>query len=95
MTGEELRNARARLGELWALGRPAHAAELGRALRLSPSDPGQSIRDYEAGREDPVPGPVAVAVEFMLLGLLPGTGLRGVVVKRDAVKAAAREGATK
>jgi hypothetical protein len=84
MTGTELRKARATLGQLWGLGRPVFAAELGRALQLSPSDPGQSVRDYEAHRDEPVPGPVAVAVEFMLRGLVPAQGLAQVVVKRKA-----------
>lgn len=83
MTGDDLRNARKELGRLWGLDRPIFAAELGRALRLSPSDPGQSIRDYETAREEPVPGPVAVAVEFMLKGFLPGGSIEGIVIKRE------------
>lgn len=75
MTGEELRRARKALGDLWRLGRPVHAAELGRALRMAPSDPGESIRLYEARRQDRVPGPVAVAVEMMLAGMQPPDGL--------------------
>jgi hypothetical protein len=75
MTGDDLRKARAALGRLWGLERPLHAAELGRALRMSKSDPGERIRDYEADRAGPVPGPVAVAVEMMLGGALPPGGL--------------------
>lgn len=80
MTGDDLRKARIELGRIWELGRPANAAELGRALRLSPSDPGQSVRDYERKRAEPVPGPVAVAVEFMLMGIMPRGGVRSRVV---------------
>lgn len=80
MTGDELRKARIKLGEVWELGRAANAAELGRALRLCPSDPGQIIRAYEARRAQPVPGPVAVAVEYMLSGMRPRDGLYGAVV---------------
>lgn len=80
MTGDELRKARIELGDVWELGRAVNAAELGRALRLSPSDPGQVIRGYEARRDQPVPGPVAVAVELMLTGMKPPGGLRGNIV---------------
>lgn len=75
MTGNELRLARRALGALWDMERPIFAAELGRALRMAPSDPGESIRAYEAAREKPVPGPVSVAVEMMLRGSLPPGGL--------------------
>ena len=75
MTGDELRRARVRLGALWGLRRPAHASELGRALRLAKQDPGESIRAYEAQRDKRVPGPVAVAVEMMLRGTLPPDGI--------------------
>jgi hypothetical protein len=84
MTGKELRAARVRLGELWGLGRPVFAAELGRALQLCPSDPGQSVRDYEAQDGAKVPGPVCVAVEFMLRGAVPPGGIGAVVMKRRA-----------
>src|SRR5690606_12121539 len=47
MTGDDLRAARATLGEMWGLGRPLHMSELARALRLSGRDPGQTIRDWE------------------------------------------------
>jgi hypothetical protein len=63
---------------MWGLGRPVHCAELGRALRMSPSDPGESIRYYEADRAGDVPGPVAVAVEMMLAGALPPGGLKAI-----------------
>jgi hypothetical protein len=74
MTGPELRDARARLGALWGLGRPLHMSELGRALRLAGRDPGASIRDYERGTTK-ISGPVSVAVDMMLAGTLPPDGL--------------------
>lgn len=74
MNGEQLRDARSRLGDLWNLGRPLQMSELGRALRLSGADPGQSIRDYERGATR-ISGPVSVAVEMMLNGALPPDGL--------------------
>ena len=70
MTGDELYAARRTLGEMWGLGRPLHASELGRALRLGGRDPGESIRDYERGKTR-ITGPVSVAVEMMLAGAKP------------------------
>jgi hypothetical protein len=74
MTGPDLHAARARLGTLWGFGRPLHASELGRALRLSGRDPGASVRDYERGTTS-ISGPVSVAVEMMLNGALPPDGI--------------------
>lgn len=70
MTPESLYNARRALGEMWGLGRPLHASELGRALRLGGRDPGESIRDYERGKTR-ISGPMSVAVEMMLAGAKP------------------------
>jgi hypothetical protein len=84
MTGHELRRARVQLGQLWGLDRAAHAAELGRALRLCPSDPGQSVRDYEAHRDEVVPGYLSAGVDMLLRGALPPDGLAAVIVKRKA-----------
>lgn len=75
MTGDDLRRARAKLGDLWGLGRPVFASELGRALYMAPSDPGESIRNYEAKRAEAIPGPVRAAVEMMLRGVVPPAGL--------------------
>ena len=69
MTGDELREARARLGQMWGLGRPLGMAELGRALRLQGRDVGATIRDWE--RRDGPTGPAAVAIEAMLAGYRP------------------------
>lgn len=74
MTPAELHAARRTLGELWGFGRPLHASELGRALRLGGRDPGESIRDYERGKTK-ISGPMSVAVEMMLRGALPPDGL--------------------
>lgn len=71
MTGRDIRTARAKLGKLWGLNRPLHAAELARALRLTGRDPGRSVLDWEAGK--PVSGPVSVAIEMMLAGAMPPT----------------------
>lgn len=70
MTPDELRDARGTLGELWGLGRPLHASEMGRALRLGGRDPGESIRDYERGKTR-ISGPMSVAIEMMLAGCKP------------------------
>ena len=70
MTPDELYDARRSLGMMWGLGRPLHAAELGRALRLGGRDPGESIRDYERGKTR-ISGPMSVAVEMMLAGAKP------------------------
>ena len=74
MTGDELRDARGALGEAWGKGRPLHASEMGRALRLGGREPGESIRDYERGKTK-ISGPMSVAVELMLKGALPPDGI--------------------
>lgn len=74
MTGDELKAARARLGDLWGLGRALHKAELGRACGLGGADPGQSIADYEAGRTT-IAGPTAILIRLYLGGVLPPDGL--------------------
>jgi hypothetical protein len=70
MTGADIRKARATLGDMWGLGRPLQAAELGRVLRLQ-GDVGASVLAWEAGK--PVSGPVSVAIEMMLAGDRPPT----------------------
>ena len=74
MTGDEMHDARGRLGQLWGFGRPLRASELGRVLRLSGRDPGASIRDYERGKTA-ISGPLSVAVEMMLAGAIPPDGI--------------------
>jgi hypothetical protein len=76
MTGADMRAARAKLGELWGLGRPLHKAEMGRACYLAPSDPGQPIGDYERPvKPVGIPRPVAALVRLYLKGVLPPDGL--------------------
>lgn len=70
MTGDDIRNARAKLGELWGLGRPLHMSELGRALRLRGADPGASVRDIETGKTA-ISGPVSIVIEAFLDGYHP------------------------
>jgi hypothetical protein len=59
MTGEELREARAKLGKLWGLGRPLGVAELGHILRLQ-GDPAHTILECERGKR-PISRAVSVA----------------------------------
>jgi hypothetical protein len=74
VTGDELHASRARLGQLWGFGRPLHASEMGRALRLSGRDPGASVRDYERGTTK-ISGPVSALVDMFLAGCLPPDGI--------------------
>jgi hypothetical protein len=77
MTGDDLREARAKLGYAWGLDRPLHMAEMGRALRLGGRDPGASIRDYERGATR-ISGPMSVAVRMFLRGCMPPDGLESL-----------------
>lgn len=70
MTGQELRDARRTLGEMWGLNRPLTMLEMAQALRLSGSNPAAAIRDYESGKKS-VSGPISAAVELMLDGAKP------------------------
>lgn len=74
MTGNDMRDARATLGEMWGFGRPLKMAELGRACRLGGRDPGASIRDYERGTTR-ISGPLSALVEMMLAGAKPADPL--------------------
>jgi hypothetical protein len=69
MTGAQVPKARATLGQL-GLGRPLYAAELGRLLRLSGRDPGQTVLRWESGQRG-IGGPIALLIELMLAGALP------------------------
>lgn len=73
MTPDELREARATLGDMWLMGRPLRCSELGRVLRLTGQDPGESIRDYERGKTR-ISGPLSVAIDLMLQGAEPPDG---------------------
>ncbi|MFC3207503.1 hypothetical protein [Aquamicrobium soli] len=79
MNGNELRAARATLGELWKLGRPLYLAELGRALRLKGRDPGASVLEWERGNGPS--GPVSVAIEMMLAGAMPPDGIEAITAQ--------------
>jgi len=81
MTPTELRDARAKLGALWGLGRPLMMTEMGRALRLAGKDPGQSVRDYERGKT-PISGPLSAIVDLYLAGAHPVDGLAAVVKRQ-------------
>lgn len=70
MTPEEVRSARRILGEMWGMGRPLHAAELARALRLTGRDPGLAVIRWERG-EPRISGPAMTAVRAMLDGWRP------------------------
>lgn len=75
MTGAEMREARARLGEMWGKKRPLTRAQLARACRIGgKKDPGESIRNYEAGVTK-IGGPVSALVAMMLRGALPPDGI--------------------
>jgi hypothetical protein len=76
VTGAEVREARATLGELWGFGRPLHRAELGRALRLTNRDPGETVATWE-GSKGPS-GPASVAIALFLAGALPPDGVAAV-----------------
>lgn len=83
MTGEEFYAARRALGEMWGLGRPLHAAEMGRLLGLKAQrDPGEQVLKWE--RTEPT-GPASIAVEMMLAtGRRPSTfdtAVRGAATK--------------
>jgi hypothetical protein len=79
--GDSMRRIRADLGSLWGVGRPLYPIELGRALRMSPSQPGIAPRKWEA-EETGIPGPASVALEMFMLGALPPDGLDKVLSRR-------------
>ena len=83
MNGHDIRQARTTLGKLWGIGRALHCAELGRALRLSGADVGQSIRDYERGTTK-VSGPMSAALDMMLNGSPPADPLEAILTRERA-----------
>lgn len=74
MTPLQITEARHTLGQMWGLNRSLRKSELGRAVGLAGSDPGQSIRDYEAGVTPPSKMFVNL-VTLYLRGALPPDGL--------------------
>lgn len=69
MTADDLRNARATLGEVWGLGRPITYAEMGRALRLTSQRSGDAVWRWET-TTGPT-GPASVAINAWLDGTRP------------------------
>jgi hypothetical protein len=80
-TGDRIRDARARLGDAWALGRPLKMAELARACRLGGRDPGATIRDYETGKTR-ISGPLSALLELYLAGAMPPDPLEAILRPR-------------
>lgn len=79
MTGNDIRNARGKLGKLWGFGRPLRMSELGRALRMRSRDVGATVRDWERGKAT-ITGPVSVAIEMMLAGAMPPDPLEKIIL---------------
>lgn len=77
MNSDDLRHARTVLGHKWGLKRPLHMSELGRALGLKGTDPGQSVRDYQGGLTA-IPPPVAELIAQFLSGAVPSRGLASI-----------------
>jgi hypothetical protein len=75
MTPNQLRDARAALGDIWGdkpkgKNPPISMSHLGRILKLKGRDPGATIRDWERGHQA-ISGPVSVAIEALLAGFRP------------------------
>ena len=70
MTQFAITRARDQLGQAYGLGRPLHAAELGRLLGCERRDPGASVLDWENGKRA-ISGAVAVAIGALLAGYRP------------------------
>jgi hypothetical protein len=70
MTGDDMKAARANLGEQWGLGRDLNKGEMGRALGLGGKRPDEVIGDYESGKT-PIGGPAAMLVRLYLAGARP------------------------
>lgn len=78
MTGAQLRDARAALGEAWGLGRPLKMAEMARACGLGGRDPGATVRDYEDGKTK-ISGPLSKLVRAYLNGYRPPEGVEAAI----------------
>ncbi len=83
MTGDQLRQARQKLGEAWGLGRPLKMAEMARACRLGGRDPGATIRDYEDGKTR-ISGPLSLVVELYLAGVRPPEGVEAAIAAKPS-----------
>jgi hypothetical protein len=64
VTPNDIRSARAELGNLWGLDRHLTMAELGRVLRMRGDSAADMIYGYEMGKREPT-GPVTLAIELM------------------------------
>ena len=65
MTGDDVKAARVRLGEIWGVGRPLSPIELARALGLSPTNGNDHVLNMEKGKSK-VSGPIELLIEFYL-----------------------------
>lgn len=80
MTPKELEQARDALGQMWRLGGPLKAADLGRLLEIERRDPGATVRAWETGKTQDVPGPVSAYVKALLAGYVPDNAPQGAPV---------------
>lgn len=85
MTPDQLRDARATLGQMYGLERPLNLTEMGRALRLRGRDIAQSVRNWERGHT-PISGPLSIAVEAMLAGFTPTPTPKTQIQKRRRIQ---------
>lgn len=77
MNGEEMRDARGKLGRMWGFGRPLHMSEMARACRLGGRRPSDVVRDYERGKTT-ISGPLSALIECYLDGGMPPDGLETI-----------------
>lgn len=70
MTGEEVRQARTKLGEMWHIGRDLSPIEFARSLGLSPTNGNDHVKNMESGKSK-VSGPLAILIRLYLSGIVP------------------------
>ncbi|WP_311276159.1 hypothetical protein [Methylobacterium sp. WCS2018Hpa-22] len=70
MTGNEIKAARATLGEKWGVGRSLTPIEMARALGLSPTNGNDHVHNME-NEKSKVSGTIAVLVKLYLAGANP------------------------
>lgn len=78
MTGDDIKNARRLLGDMWGVGRPLTLAELARALRLRGGKPGEAVRKWENGSTE-ISGPASACIDMMLKGAMPADDLTEIL----------------
>ncbi len=76
MIGDEVRDARATLGQMWNFGRPLFCSELGRVVRLMGRDPRNTVKAW--GDRGAIGGPASAAIQTRLNGALPPDGFLGM-----------------